>query len=170
MVSRRALALLAVTLIIGGAAVGCTEDAGTAKAFCKQVAKVPPLDTVVEGFASADPDELTGRLEGARQAYQALADAAPGDINGSTEALVDLVEAVIDGVAAHRTDPEAAADTIRAAVAERPDATEAAAEVAAYAKVRCDVDLNPVVAESSTTAVTAGAPTLETTPTSGGDA
>ncbi len=167
MAKRRAIALMALAAIAVASAVSCTEDAGTATAFCDRVAKAPALDTVVEDFAGADPDELTDRLEGARRAYRAVADAAPGEINDATEDLVALVEAVIDGIAANPTDPEAAADAIRAAVAERPDGTEAAVDVAAYAKVKCELDLNPVVVETSTTTTTVPAGTETPAPGSG---
>jgi len=157
---RRIIASLFGAGLLVGAATGCSHG-GSTNAFCEALGKAPALDTVVEGFADADHDELVQRLADARRAYQRLADTAPDSIDGPTDQLVALVDAVLDGVADHPDDPEAAADQIRSTVAERPDSTEAAAQVATWAKEHCDVDLNPVVVEAPTSTAPAATTTTD---------
>lgn len=150
--SRRPLtaAGLAMLALAALGAAACTSDGGSETEFCERVATVPALDSLLTGFGNADPGELATRLDTASAAYGDLRDAAPGDIRGPVGTVVDLVDAVLDDVEARAEDPEALADALRATVAEHPDAEQAATEVAAYARDRCDVDLNPTIAGDPT--------------------
>lgn len=141
--NRLLAALLAAALLV--AAPACSRDKGSKEAFCEQVAKVPALDSVVQGFADADPDELTERLDGAKDSYAALASSAPGDIRGDVAQVDSLVEVVTDAVAEHHDDPEAVTSEIRDAMADHQGADEASKRVAAYAERTCGVELNPAV-------------------------
>lgn len=125
--------------------VGCSEDGGSEKAFCRQVKELPPLDSAISGFSDADPTELAKRLDATAASYAELRDAAPKEIRGSVGEVVDLVDAVIGAVQSHPNDPEAAADELRSAVAEHPDAPQASTRVVDYAADQCDVALNPTL-------------------------
>ncbi len=144
--SRRCLAALAAaTMVVGTAA--CTRDGGSADAFCKEIRRTPTLESVVTGFAEADPEELSTRLDAARNAYARLRRSAPSAVRGDVGPVVDLADEVITAVADHHDDPEAVTDAVRKAVDRHDDAAAAAEKVAAYAKKTCGVDLNPVVDE-----------------------
>ena len=135
-------ATAAIVVLLFGAA-GCSRDHGSKEAFCKEIKRVPSLDTVVEGFADADPQELAARLHAANASYAALHDAAPKQIRsqvGEVQGLADVVTAAVED---HHDDPEAAAAEIRKAMASHKGAKAATVAVAAYAKANCDVDLNP---------------------------
>lgn len=146
--------------------VSCSTDHGSQDAFCRQIRKVPPLASVISGFADDDPTELRTRLDDARTAYTDLRDAAPEDIRDDVDATVDLVDAVIDAVAANGTDPEAVAAEVRSAVKLHPGAATSSTKVAAYAKQRCAVELNPTVpADSGASTTTSTGPGSGTTTT-----
>jgi hypothetical protein len=143
-VSRRPLAaLVAGSLLVAGTA--CSRDKGSDEAFCKEVKRTPTLESVVSGFADADPEELATRLDAARDAYGRLRRSAPSGVRGDVGPVVDLAEEVIAAVDDHHDDPEAVAAAVREAVDRHEDAEASSARVAAYAKKACGVDLNPVV-------------------------
>ncbi len=157
-------ALVALALVAGS--FGCSAKDGSRKAFCAQVKDLPALDAIVTGYSEADPAELTGRLERAAESYADLSDAAPDEIRQSVRTLVDLVDAVIEGLGRNPDDPEATADELRAAVLDHPGAPLAAVRVADYADKQCDVQLNPTIDEESPTTSPGTGPT--TTATTGG--
>jgi hypothetical protein len=93
-----------------------------------------------------------------------MADAAPGAIDGQADAVVALVDEVLDAIEANPDDPEAAAAAVRSAMADHEGVAEDRAELVAYAEAECDVVLDPPVADDgATTTVTAPS---TTTPTS----
>lgn len=140
------LALLAVV------APACADDGGSAEAFCEEVRQVPSLESVVSRFSEAEPTNLADRIAKAREAYQRMADAAPSDIDGQADAVVALVDEVLDAVEAHPDDPEAAAAAVRTAMADHEGVAEDRAEMVAYAEAECDVVLDPPVTDGATTA------------------
>lgn len=141
-VARRLAAGAAVTVLaLGGA--GCTRDHGSRKAFCEQVRRVPRLSDVLAGYQRADPTEFDRRLAAARSAYSSLRSSAPSDLRGDATAMVDLVDAIFDAVAAHRDDPTAATTAVREAARAHPDAAPAAEKVVTYAREQCSVTLEP---------------------------
>lgn len=146
--------------------VGCSSDGGSQEAFCTQVRKVQPLEVLLAGFTEADPVELARRLDNGADDYAALLDASPGAIRGDVGQVVDLVDAVIAAVRAHRNDPEAAGAQVRVAVADHPKAAASSTAVATYAKDRCGVDLNPTVVDDTTTGSTTTIGLTTTTTTS----
>jgi hypothetical protein len=111
--SRAALAVVAVLALgaLGGAA--CSKDEGSTEAFCREVRLVPPLASVVSGYAEADPATLDQRLDEAAAAYRRLAEAAPSDVRGDVRTMTDLVDAVLDAVRANDGDPDATAADLR---------------------------------------------------------
>ena len=138
-----AIALLTTFGALGAPA--CSKDQGSQAAFCRQIRTVPPLASVISGFANEDPTELQNRLGAARTAYTELGEAAPKEIAADVKISIDLVEAVIDAVATKGDDPEAVATQVRRVVKADTGAAAASTRVAAYAKKNCDVDLNPTV-------------------------
>ncbi|HEX2575119.1 MAG TPA: hypothetical protein VHK88_02150 [Aquihabitans sp.] len=166
---RRALLAALGCASLALAAAACTDDVGSEEAFCDRVATVPPLATLLTGFDDADPAELSRRLDSASSAYDDLRDAAPQEIRDDVGEVVRLVQAVIDAVEADADDPEAAADRLRAAMADHRGGEAAALEVAAYASDRCGVELNPTVDDGRTTtdggAVTSTSTTVPATTT-----
>jgi hypothetical protein len=142
---RRIAALAAACLVLAGAS--CSRNQGSDEAFCKEIRRTPTLESVVTGFADADPEELDTRLDAARDAYGRLRRSAPSGVRGDVGPVVDLADAVIAAVDEHHDDPEAVAAEVREAVERHDDAAAAAVKVAAYAKKSCGVDLNPVVDE-----------------------
>lgn len=159
-----ALALV-LALVAGGASglTACGDDSGSEEAFCRQVTDLPPLDAAIDDFSEADATELGRRLSSTAEAYDALRDAAPDDIRGSVDEVVDLVDAILDAVEADAEDPEKVADALRDAVLEHPGAADASTRVVAYAADRCDVQLNPMLDDEPTTT----APGASTTTTTG---
>ena len=136
-----AVALAALALV----APACSKDSGSQAAFCREVQRVPSMSSVVSGYTGADRKELTNRLTSARAAYASLEEASPGDIRSKVSSVVGVVDLVIDAVSAHPDDPAAvAAEVGREFRANSRAATDARA-VAAYAKAKCDVSLNPTV-------------------------
>lgn len=159
------VAATAATMALGS--VGCTADSGSEEAFCRQVKDLPPLDSVITGFSEADPAELAERLESAAASYAELRDAAPGEIRESVRAVVDLVDAVIEGVGRNPDDPEATADELRAAVVDHPGAPLAAARVVDYAQEHCDLQLDPSLDEEGPTTPGAAGSTTTAVPDRG---
>jgi len=137
--------VLGVALLTLCCLTSCTKDEGSVTAYCSQLRRVPPLASVLTGFADEDPGQLSARLDDASASYARLAKEAPSEVRGDTEDTVALVDAVIAGVSDHGDDPEAAASAVRKAVKEHPDAAAAAAKVSAYAADKCKVVLNPTV-------------------------
>ena len=83
--SRRAIAALAAaTLLVAGAS--CTRDKGSDEAFCKEIRRTPTLESVVTGFAEADPEELATRLDAARDDYGRLRSSAPSGVRSDVDA------------------------------------------------------------------------------------
>lgn len=136
--------IVALGAAVGG---GCSDDSGSEAAFCTEVRRAPALDAVLSGFATADPTELGHRLDEAGDAYGRLRDAAPDEIDGDTDQVVDLVDAVIDAVREEGSDPEAVADQLRTVMVDHTGAEEAAQAVSAYADEHCDVQLDPPPSE-----------------------
>lgn len=152
--THRRLSLRASTLLVSAALVvssaACSSESGSVEAFCEAVVDVPPLATVVSGFAETYPAEVSSRLSDAESAYADLRDSAPGDIDDEVDRVVDLAEEVMDAVREHSEDRDAATDRIRSSMADHPDAEEASAAVVAYAAEHCDVDLDPTPDEDET--------------------
>lgn len=142
---RHTLAAATAILLALLTMAGCSRDHGSQEAFCKEIKRVPSLDTVVEGFSDADPQELSARLKAANASYAALQKAAPKEIRSQVGEVEDLVDVVTQAVEDHHDDPEAAAAQVRRAMASHPDAKTATVAVAKYAKTNCDVDLNPTL-------------------------
>jgi hypothetical protein len=126
---------------------GCSKDEGSQEAFCAQVAKVPSLEATLSRFSEVDADVLADRIEKARAAYHDLEDAAPGQIDGETAAVVDLVDAVLDAVLEHPDDPEQAAAQLREAMDDHAGVDDDRAAVAAYAADECGVTLDADLAD-----------------------
>jgi hypothetical protein len=143
------------------AAPACSDDDGSVEAFCEEIRQVPSLESVVSRFNEVEPTNLADRITKAREAYQRMADAAPGAIDGQADAVVDLVDEVLAAVEAHPDDPEAAADAVRTAMAEHEGVADDRAELVAYAEAECGVVLDPPVADGGTT--TTGPTTSDTT-------
>ncbi len=155
--SSRGAALALTTLaLLGGTATGCSKETGSTKAFCAQVKQVPALETVLDRFSEADPDALADRIEKARTAYDDLADAAPAQIADETDQVVSLVDAILEAVEQHPTDPAKASAQLRKAVAAHKGVDADRAEVAAFAQRHCDVRLDATLTggPSSTTTTT----------------
>lgn len=148
----RRVATVAAGLLASAVAVGplaaCTDDqTASPESFCDSLRRVPSLTSVFTGFADQDASRLDRSLSDAEAAFDRLRDTAPDEIAPDVTEVVDLVQAVIDGVRAHPTDPDAAAAEIRAAVDDHPDAVTSSLAVADYARTQCDVELNPTVPE-----------------------
>lgn len=151
-VAAAALALLA------GLASGCTSDGGSTQAFCTQVRKVPSLESVLSRFSEAEPDVLDERIEKARVAYAALAEAAPKAIDDETDEVVSLVDDILDAVQQHPSDPAKASSQLRKAMADHEGVDADRVKVAVYAQEKCDVTLDPTLGDgagSSSTTTTA---------------
>jgi hypothetical protein len=131
--------------------VACGSDGDSSDSFCAALRSAPTLETVISGFTSVDPGELTRRLDRASTAYATVARTAPDDIDADVDAVVVVVDAVIEAVRANTDDPTAAAAALRAAIENEPDLSGAAVRVATYAKDECDLDLNPGITPDSTT-------------------
>ena len=134
--------------------LGCTKEQGSEKAFCREVANAPTIDSVVSGFTDADQGELDKRLADAAEAYDDIAKAAPGEIRGDVDTVVRLVDAVIDAVKDHSEDPEVVAEQVRNAVVDNPGSIKAAASIAIYAANNCNLELNPTVEDGPTSSTT----------------
>lgn len=147
--SRAASAAVVLVLAAAGG-TACTKDQGSTEAFCREVRLVPPLASVVSGYAEADPATLDQRLDEAAAAYRRLADAAPSDVRGDVRTMTDLVDAVLDAVRANDGDPDATAADLRAAMKRHEGAQAASLAVAAFARTHCDVELNPTVPPDET--------------------
>lgn len=148
----RRVATLAAGLLASAVAVGplaaCTDDqTASPESFCDSLRRVPSLASVFTGFADQDASRLDRSLRDAEASFGRLRDTAPDEIAPDVTEVVDLVQAVIDGVRSHPTDPDAAAAEIRAAVNDHPDAVASSRAVADYARSQCDVELNPTVPE-----------------------
>ena len=122
------------------------EEAGRQGAHARNAS----LEAALTRFSEADPDVLAERIDQARDAYDALADAAPSEIDAETDDVVALVDEVLTAVEDHPTDPEAAADQLRDAMADHPDAAASQATVSEFAKTECDVTLDPTLPEGGT--------------------
>ncbi|MFN8019279.1 MAG: hypothetical protein U0P45_14320 [Acidimicrobiales bacterium] len=146
MPARRHAPRIAALLLAAGAATAslsaCTKDSGSTAEFCTQVQAVPSLETVVTRFSETDPAVLDDRIDRARAAYHDLEDAAPKEIHGDTAEVVAVVDAVLDAVAAHPSDPAKATDALRTEVKRHPKVGAARARVVRYAKAECDVTLD----------------------------
>ena len=162
----RGLGATIAAFALAASITGCTHQAGSEAAFCREVKQVPALSTVLEGYRNASPDELKARLASTRAEYAALAHAAPAEIHGDVAQVVTLVDAVIDAVAAHPTDQQAIAGDLRKQVAAHPGASAATTAMGAYTSAHCHVDLGTGTNGSTSTAPTG--PTGSTTTTSPG--
>lgn len=151
--SPRSAALAALTTVLLGTALGtaCTDESGSAKAFCAQVKEVPALESVLARFSEVDADLLADRIDKARAEYDALAEAAPDAIDEETDQVVSLVNDILDAVEQHPTDPAKASAQLRKAVAEHQGIDDDRAKVAAYAQQRCDVQLDATLTEGAAT-------------------
>jgi hypothetical protein len=151
----RTVAGALVLAAAAGLVVGCSDEPeASPETFCGALRQVPSLASVFTGFADQDPGRLDRSLDDAEAAFGRLRETAPDDIAPDVDEVVDLVQAVIDGVRANDTDPEAAAADIRAAVDDHPDAVTSSLAVADYARNQCNVELNPTVPEDPTVTTT----------------
>lgn len=157
---RRSVGIPARLARLGGAGVlavlavavpACSDDGGSVEAFCDEVRRVPSLESVVSRFNEVEPTNLADRIAKAREAYQRMADAAPSAIDGQADAVVALVEEVLDAIEAHPDDPEAAAEAVRTAMADHEGVADDRDELVTYAEAECDVVLDPPVADGPTT-------------------
>ena len=139
---RKVMAGMALVALIT-AASGCTgsDSSGSDEAFCARLAETPALSTVIERFTSASSGELDQRLDEAAEAYAALRDAAPGEIDDEVATLVDLVDAVIGAVRSNPDDTVAVADQVRSVIGDHPEADAASIEVTDYAARTCNIEL-----------------------------
>ena len=142
---RIAAAAAAVATIAAGGLGACTTEPGSTEAFCREVRKAPSLEAVLNRFSETDPDVLAERIDRARDAYEALAEAAPSEIDAETDDVVALVDEVLTAVEDHPTDPAAAADQLREAMADHPDAEASQAAVSEFALTECGVTLDPTL-------------------------
>ena len=126
---------------------GCTGDGGSTEAFCDKVDEVPSIEAVLSRFSEVDADVLADKVEKARAAYHELEDAAPGEIDGETAAVVSLVDDIFDAVIEHPDDPEEAAAQLRAAMDEHEGVDDDRAAVTAFAADECGVTLDADLAE-----------------------
>lgn len=130
----------------------CTAETKTsAEDFCGDLRRTPSLASVLTGFADQDADQLDRALDDAEEAFTALERSAPDEIRSDVEALVALVQAVIDGVRDNPNDPEAAAASITKAVKKHSSAMTSGLAVSNYALTQCDLVLNTPVPEDSAT-------------------
>jgi hypothetical protein len=140
----RILAAGLAALVLSTSAAACTDDdTGSVAEFCKQVKRLPPLDTVLRGYSGLDAQELQARLDAARTGYDDLADAAPGDIGDDVDRVAELVRLVVRAVADHPDDPDAVAREVQRGTREISGSATASQRVVAYAKDHCQVDLDP---------------------------
>lgn len=159
---RTAAGAFAAALLLASAGLAaCTDDAGSAEAFCTEVKQVPSLESVLARFSEADPDVLADRIAKARAAYDELAAAAPPEIEEETERVVALVDATLDAVEDHPDDPAKASAQLRKAVAGLDGVEADRTAVADYAQTTCDVQLDATLEESGATTSTS---TTSTTP------
>lgn len=124
------------------------------EALCEAVAEVPPLASVVTGFAETHPAELSTRLDEAEAAYADLRGSAPDDIDDEVDKVIDLVDEVMVAVRENPDDREAAAEGIRSVIAEHPEVEEASAALVAYTSENCGIDLDPTPADEPTSSTT----------------
>lgn len=141
--------LTAMIAVVVGPSLACTSDGGSREAFCAGVVAVPTLETVVAGFAEADPQTRDRRLSQAGTAYAELRAASPDEIDGAVGRVVDLVEDLLETVAEHGDDPEVVVEELRASMADHEGVQGAATEVVTYAAEQCDVALDPAVDQAS---------------------
>lgn len=151
-----AAALLVAVALITGA--GCSKDEGSTQAFCTEVKQVPALETVLDRFTEADPAVLDDRIDKARAAYADLAEAAPEQIADETDAVVSLVDEILDAVQENPTDPAQASAQLRKAVAARKGIDGDRTKVAAFAQEHCDVELDATLGSGPTGTTTTTAP------------
>lgn len=132
-------ALAALALL----APACSDDGGDVDAFCATARRFS-TDNPAAAFAQVDPNDPVGTsaaLQAAADQLSAWADDAPGDVRGSVQALADAATTLAGeftvGTAAgvEGDDGTPAVDT---AVVEA-----ASAEVLAFTRDRCEVDLDP---------------------------
>ena len=126
---------------------GCSGDSGSTEAFCDKVDEVPSLEAVLSRFSEVDAEVLADKVEKAREAYHELEDAAPGEIDGETAAVVSLVDDIFDAVIEHPDDPEQAAAQLRAAMDEHEGVDDDRAAVTAFAADECGVTLDADLAD-----------------------
>ncbi len=171
-----ALALATTAMLATGAIAGCTTDSGSTKEFCAQIEKVPALESVLARFSEADRGVLDDRIAKARAAYDDLADAAPPAIAEETGQVVGLVNAILDAVEEHPTDPAKASAQLREAMTDHEGIDADRSKVAAFAQDECDVQLDATLTEGTATststtvagATTTVAPNSTATTTTGG--
>jgi hypothetical protein len=139
----------ALTITLGPTA--CSGDDGSVEAFCAEIEALPSLESVLSRFSEADPQQLADSIDRARASYEDLASAAPSEIRDETEAVVALVDDVLDAVERHPDDPKAAADALRSTMDDHPDVEQARTAVASYAEAECEVELDPTLGTTTTT-------------------
>ena len=155
---------LTVACALAGLA-GCSKEAGSEKAFCTDLRKVPTLESVVADYADTDPEELTARIDEAEQAFEQLRTSAPAEIDSDVDAMVDLVDDVLAAVRTNQEDPDTVAKNLREAMRGQLGAAKSSLRVAAYGATKCNVTLNPAELPPESTTVVPGA---EVTSTTGG--
>lgn len=135
--------------VLAALVTGCSGSSGSTQDFCREVRRVPALESVLARFSETDPDVLADRIDKARDAYGALADAAPDEIRDETEDVVELVDEVLDAVADHPDDPAKASAQLRGAMAAHRDVEASRRAVTAYAAKACDVELDAAITPPS---------------------
>lgn len=144
---------MAGALAVGAlGALGCSDDGGgDPEAFCAGIQEITSIEQLV-GAPPAEQDPATS-LRAAGERLRDLSGDAPGEIAGDVRRLADAVETLADAAA----DPDVGV-AARLAELDREELTDAAADVEAYVRDECGVDLGG----STTTAV---APSTTAPPT-----
>jgi hypothetical protein len=115
---------------------GCSDDGGSARAFCSQVVNVPVI-TDRDQLAVPDPATATGNLV---TQLRRLRTTAPNDIRRDVTTMVTVAEAVRRALTAPGT-PEAT-DARTQIERQTPAWTDASARVVSYARRTCGIDLS----------------------------
>lgn len=155
--------LAAVAVFTGPVLVGCSKNSDDTAAFCAAIAAAPSLDSILRGFTDQEPLTLTRNLDEAQEAYGRVRDTAPAGITDETEALVEVVDLVIDAVRENPDDRRSVLETVQTAMATKDPVDDDAALIAETARDRCGIDLNaglvPTVDDDATDGNTDPAPT-----------
>lgn len=136
---RRALVLLLTVLVL--VPVGCSRQQGDEESFCELAPDVDDLFSLLQGFESADPEELDRRFDSGLERFRALERSAPREIKPDVAELVDIVEEVIEAVRSNRNDRSAIAADLADLQGDHPGAAASALRVVQYVNETCGVEL-----------------------------
>ncbi len=141
---RRALVVVAL------AVAGCGDDGGSEEAFCATAADFAADNpaTVFDRYDPADPSGAADLLRREAARIRAWADDAPGEIDQD----VETIAAAAEELAAAFESPPPSADRAAELTERFHEVEEASARVTAFARQRCDVELDPVSSTSTTAA------------------